>query len=200
MKKNQVIIIDLGKLEGYGLTLKECLTLIGIYSSECSSIIEVDVYDTLLSKSLITMSGITPSLTLLGTEVVKKFSTKKLNLSKKEVKPDHELFSKDFIDRYRSLFKGLKAGAMGYADGVHSKMTRFFESNPEVTEEQVLNATKAYLNSLENYNYLQQADYFIYKRDTTGSESSRLSAFLDETKGGTTSTDLRDEGWSSKIG
>ena len=97
----------------------------------------------------------------------------------------------DFIKQYRLLFKGLKLGSMGSQQGCTEKMKRWLDSNPDYTKEQVINATRNYINSLENYRFLQQADYFIYKKDPFG-ESSKLSAFIDE-------EDVPTDGWSSEL-
>ena len=43
----------------------------------------------------------------------------------------------------------------------------------------LLDSSDIYINSLNNYTYLQQADYFIYKKEGLA-EHSRLSAFIDE--------------------
>ena len=53
------------------------------------------------------------------------------------------------------------------------------KNNPDYSKEDIIKAAKIYINSLDNYTFLQQADYFIYKKDAYG-ESSRLSAFIDD--------------------
>lgn len=84
------------------------------------------------------------------------------------------------IKKYRYLFKGLKRGAMGASESCKIKLKRWFKENPEYTIEDVLKATKIYIKSLNgNYTYLQQADYFIYKK-VGKDEVSKLSAFIDE--------------------
>ena len=53
------------------------------------------------------------------------------------------------------------------------------KNNPDYSKEDIIKAAKIYINSLDNYTFLQQADYFIYKKDAYG-ESSILSAFIDD--------------------
>ena len=51
--------------------------------------------------------------------------------------------------------------------------------NPNYSKDDILKAARIYIKSLDNYQYLQQADYFIFKKDGKD-ENSRLSAFIDE--------------------
>ena len=110
---------------------------------------------------------------------IEKLSSTKNN--KQTVKSDRlinvELDS--FINDFRNKFKGLKPGSMGSEASCKMKMYRWMKENPSYTPEQILNATEIYVKSLNNYQYLQQADYFIYKKEGKD-EQSKLSAFIDE--------------------
>jgi hypothetical protein len=97
----------------------------------------------------------------------------------------------DFVSEFRQLWKGLKPGSMGSQNGCKDKLLRWMKDNPTYGKEDILRASKTYLKSLSNYTYLQNADYFIYKKDAHG-ESSRLSAFIDE-------ADLPQDEWSSNL-
>jgi len=68
---------------------------------------------------------------------------------------------------------------MGSLSTCKEKMKRWMRENPTYSPKQILNAADIYINSLNDNTYLQQADYFIYKKDGK-EESSRLSAFIDE--------------------
>ena len=85
----------------------------------------------------------------------------------------------EFIEEYRNLWKGLKVGSMGSPMACKEKMLRWMGENPNYTKEDILKAAKIYINSLNNYQYLQAAHYFIYKKDGK-EEDSRLSAFVEE--------------------
>ena len=85
----------------------------------------------------------------------------------------------EFIEEYRKLWKGLKPGSMGSENACKEKMLRWMGENPNYTKEDILKAAKIYINSLNNYQYLQAAHYFIYKKDGK-EEDSRLSAFIEE--------------------
>lgn len=86
-----------------------------------------------------------------------------------------------FVDEYRKLFRGLRAGAMGDRNGCISKFVQFKKEYPEFfNRDRILAATKLYIDSLNDYQYLQQADYFIYKQDQNKGRSSRLASFCEE--------------------
>lgn len=110
---------------------------------------------------------------------IEKLSSTKNN--KQIVKSDRlinvELDS--FIDDFRNKFKGLKPGSMGSEASCKMKMYRWMKENPSYTPEQILKAADIYIKSLNNYQYLQRADYFIYKKDGK-EESSGLAAYIDE--------------------
>ena len=110
---------------------------------------------------------------------IEKLSSTKNN--KQTVKSDRlinvELDS--FINDFRNKFKGLKPGSMGSEASCKMKMYRWMKENPSYTPEQILKAADIYIKSLNNYQYLQAAHYFIYKKDGK-EEDSRLSAFIEE--------------------
>lgn len=97
----------------------------------------------------------------------------------------------EFVDEYRLLWKGLKSGSMGSPNTCKDKLIRWMKENPNYSKEDILKAAKIYINSLDNYQYLQQADYFIYKKDGK-EESSRLSAFIDE-------VEVDNTDWTTKL-
>ena len=110
---------------------------------------------------------------------IEKLSSTKNN--KQTVKSDRlinvELDS--FINDFRQKWKGLKPGSMGSEASCKMKMYRWMKENPSYTPEQILKAADIYIKSLNNYQYLQRADYFIYKKDGK-EESSGLAAYIDE--------------------
>lgn len=97
----------------------------------------------------------------------------------------------EFIEEYRSLWKGLKVGSMGSPMACKEKMLRWMGENPNYTKEDILKAAKIYINSLNNYQYLQAAHYFIYKKDGK-EEDSRLSAFIEE-------KEVDNTDWTSRL-
>lgn len=97
----------------------------------------------------------------------------------------------EFVKEYRNLWKGLKVGSQGSLKSVNDKLQRWMKENPDYSQEDILRAARTYINSLDDFKYLQQADYFIYKKDKYG-EQSRLSTFIDE-------DEIIEEGWGSQL-
>ena len=110
---------------------------------------------------------------------IEKLSSTKNN--KQTVKSDRLINVEldNFINDFRNKFKGLKPGSMGSEASCKMKMYRWMKENPSYTPEQILKAADIYIKSLNNYQYLQRADYFIYKKDGK-EESSGLAAYIDE--------------------
>lgn len=101
---------------------------------------------------------------------------------------------RDNIHLFRSIWKGLKPGAMGSSKSCEVKLIRWMKENPDNTFDEVLKAAQIYIDSLRgDYRFLQKADYFIFKQENNREESSRLSAFIDEID-----TDMNVE-WTSNL-
>lgn len=91
----------------------------------------------------------------------------------------------DFVKKFRELFPiGTKEGHPFRGDkiGCIRKMERFMKNYPEVTQDEILDATKAYIDSFKKqpsgYTYMKQAHYFIEKNG-----SSELAAQIEFLKG-----------------
>ena len=97
----------------------------------------------------------------------------------------------NFIEEFRSKWKGLKPGAMGGFESCKEKLIRWMQNNPRYDFQQILKAADIYINSVNNMQYLQQADFFVYKKEGKD-EHSRLSAFIDE-------IETKSEGWTSTL-
>lgn len=182
--KNKAFILDFNLLEEYNISAEEFLLLIQINNNCLNDNIQMsDIYplgdkgfvkhsegQIILrekSKLLLELCEI-DSINLLKDKSKIKKSSRAINL---------EL--DDFIKEFRMLWKGLKPGSMGSEKACRDKMYKWMQDNPSYKKEDILKSAKLYIKSLDNLNYLQQADYFIYKKDIHG-ESSRLSAFIDE--------------------
>ena len=90
----------------------------------------------------------------------------------------------DWIEEYRELFKNTRPGAMGDKNVCVGNMVRFLTAYPQYTKEDILKATKYYVDTMRgNYKYLTQADYFISKKDIkTGEVTCKLLPFVEEVK------------------
>lgn len=116
--------------------------------------------------------------------------------NKKTIKKSNRALTEgmiEFVKEYRALWKGLKPGSMGSENTCKDKLIKWMSLNPSYSKDDILKAAKIYLKSVDNYQYLQQADYFIFKKDAHG-ESSRLSSFIDEID-----IKLVDENWTTKL-
>jgi hypothetical protein len=198
--KNNAYILNIDLLNEQNLSIEEFLTLLSLKNK-----IDYDVKDetieTLQEKlylKLIKNENIVEEIIfrekgniiieLTTIEGIRSIKEKKI-IKRSDRAINQEL--EDFVEEYRNLWKGLKPGSMGSLNGCKEKLIRWMKENPNYSKENILNAAKIYLNTLENYKFLQQADYFIYKKDVYG-ESSRLSAFIDEDQ-------TIEEGWSSNL-
>lgn len=86
-----------------------------------------------------------------------------------------------YVDDYRKLFKGLKPGSMGDKKGCTDKLVEFYKQYPDfANKDLILKATKGYINSMNDYRFLTQADYFIYKYDVNKNRISKLASFCEE--------------------
>lgn len=117
--------------------------------------------------------------------------TKVRNVSDKHI----ERLVSDRVMEYRLLFKPLKRGAMGSPEGCKAKLKRWLKNNPNYNFDDIIKAAKLYIQELNgDYRYLQQADYFIYKK-VGRDEVSRLSTFVEELDNAL----IVDAGWTSQI-
>lgn len=82
----------------------------------------------------------------------------------------------EWIDEYRKLFKNASnfPGIMGDRSSCVKKMESFMKKY-DYTKDQIINATKYYIDSVDNLKFLIHADYFIYKN-----RQSRLATFCEE--------------------
>ena len=81
------------------------------------------------------------------------------------------------IEEYRSLFEGLRVGAMGNKQLCIEHLSRFIVLNNKTFDE-ILEVTKWYL---ERTQYPKNADNFIYSIDiNTGKEKSMLETIFEE--------------------
>lgn len=175
-------------LKENSLSVSELFTLAGLYNVKFEEYVDQGTFENLESKGFLDIKRFQTKLSNQGLELIRRlttlngrFNTKRTNLVHMMEAPKESNVSDDFVRKYRSLFKGTKVGAMGGEKGVKHKLERFMEEYPKATEEIILEATRRYINNLNDYRYIQQADYFIYKRNNiTHDETSNLSAYVDE--------------------
>lgn len=110
---------------------------------------------------------------ILRIKAIKLFKTDKIPLKKEDFDA--------FVEKYRNIFpEGVKSGARPLrSDRVSckKKLLKFQEMYPDYTQEEILDATKAYidLKRKEAYKFTTCADYFIIKEG-----SSILASYVED--------------------
>lgn len=88
------------------------------------------------------------------------------------------------LHEYRNKWKGLFVGSMGTSTAVRDKIIRWLKENKDYTFDDILKATDYWIHykgkEVDDPAFLGQADYFIYKQQKDGTETSRLSSVIDE--------------------
>lgn len=83
---------------------------------------------------------------------------------------------------------------MGNAKAVKKKLQRFIDTNTDVTFDDIINASKLYIDSFNgNFKYIKRADYFIYKQNYKGEETSELEIWIEQVKKEPENSDWRTE-------
>jgi hypothetical protein len=180
--KDKAFILDFNLLAEHNLSINEFLVLIHheekLYNNSMNVLkpLEEKQFIKIISNEEIVLRE--KGKLLLELISIEKISS---NNKRKIVKSDRLINSElnGFINDFRNKFKGLKPGSMGSEAACKLKMYRWMKENPQYTPAQILKAAEIYIKSLNNYQYLQQADYFIYKKEGKD-EQSKLSAFIDE--------------------
>lgn len=181
----EAFILDLNFLKEQNLSVIEFVVLLQLNGIETNITFDDIVLNELQDKQFIK---------LIDKEVIVREKSKLLldflsiessysnYKEKKIIKKSNRVINEgfdEFIEEYRNLWKGLKVGSMGSPGACKEKMLRWMGENPNYSKEDILKAARIYINSLNNYQYLQAAHYFIYKKDGK-EEDSRLSAFIEE--------------------
>lgn len=193
----EAFILDLNFLKEQNITPEEFILLIHLKNDNISSLFE-DQFHGLEEKQFVK---------IIDNEIILREKSKLLlnflsiesNYSnykdKKIIKKSNRVINEgfdEFIEEYRNLWKGLKVGSMGSPTACKEKMERWMKENPDYSKEDILKAARIYINSVDNYQYLQAAHYFIYKKDNGKEEDSRLSAFIEE-------KEIDNTDWTTKL-
>lgn len=183
----EAFILDLNFLKEQDISLEEFVLLIQISNNlEFNNSIGNPILNSLSNNLLIKKENNNVILREKGKLLLDFLSIesnysnyKDKKITKKSNRVINEGFD-EFIEEYRNLWKGLKVGSMGSPTACREKMERWMKENPDYSKEDILKAARIYINSVDNYQYLQAAHYFIYKKDNGKEEDSRLSAFIEE--------------------
>ena len=180
----EAFILDLNFLKEQNISPEEFLVLIGLNNN--LNIEHSKSWFTSLEQKGFIKKNLSEVILREKSKLLLDFLSIESNYSnykeKKIIKKSNRVINEgfdEFIEEYRKLWKGLKPGSMGSENACKEKMERWMKENPNYSKEDILKAAKIYINSLNNYQYLQAAHYFIYKKDGK-EEDSRLSAFIEE--------------------
>ena len=197
----EAFILDLNFLKEQNLSVIEFITLLQLNEIDTGLQLDLDILHNLQEKQFVKLI-----IDKFGTNTIIREKSKLLldflsiessysnYKEKKIIKKSNRVINEgfdEFIEEYRNLWKGLKVGSMGSPMACKEKMLRWMGENPNYSKEDILKAAKIYINSLNNYQYLQAAHYFIYKKDGK-EEDSRLSAFVEE-------KEVDNTDWTTKL-
>lgn len=193
----EAFILDLNFLKEQNLSVIEFVVLLQLNGIETNITFDDSVLNELQDKQfikLIDKEVIVREKSKLLLDFLSIESSHSNYKEKKIIKKSNRVINEgfdEFIEEYRKLWKGLKPGSMGSENACKEKMLRWMGENPNYSKEDILKAAKIYINSLNNYQYLQAAHYFIYKKDGK-EEDSRLSAFIEE-------KEVDNTDWTTKL-
>ncbi len=193
---NKSFILDYDLIQEQNLSIDEFMFLLNFYITEEYNV-NINMLNNLQEKQFIKKGQDEKIILREKAKLLIDFiSIDKISSinNKKQFKRSPRALNEDidkFVNDFRQKWKGLKPGSMGSEQACKDKLIRWMELNPKYSKEQILNAVDIYLKSLNNYTYLQQADYFIYKKEGRD-EHSRLSAFIDEEL-------VNNDDWTSQI-
>jgi len=197
----EAFILDLNFLKEQDITPEEFVTLIYLNQDLINKTLSVNI-NNLQEKQFVKMIKNDDDDTIIILREKSKLLLDFLSIEsshsnykeKKIIKKSNRVINEgfdEFIEEYRNLWKGLKPGSMGSPLACKEKMLRWRQENPNYSKADILKAARIYINSLNNYQYLQAAHYFIYKKDGK-EEDSRLSAFIEE-------KEVDNTDWTTKL-
>ena len=197
----EAFILDLNFLKEQNLSVIEFITLLQLNEIDTGLQLDLDILHNLQEKQFVKLI-----IDKFGTNTIIREKSKLLldflsiessysnYKEKKIIKKSNRVINEgfdEFIEEYRNLWKGLKVGSLGSYKTCYDKMKRWMSENPNYSKDDILKAARIYIKSLDNYQYLQQADYFIFKKDGKD-ENSRLSAFIEE-------KEVDNTDWTTKL-
>ena len=200
------IVLDTEVCKKEGKDVDVALYLISLL---CESKITVDTFEKARQQRLLMFEQMYDvrypfpeyvSINVTGEHIVESLMASSVNVASEER-------CTQLAEKLREIFPaGKKPGyAYTWRDSVSciaDRLKKFFMKYGEYTDEQVIEATKAYVASFNgNYTYMQLLKYFIWKNKVTGEEvvrgrivgeverQSQLAAWIEDTPEKSTSAD-----------
>lgn len=174
------------KIKRYGITPNQCMILFafdeGVTPSNCEAVDLLALFEEgyINKDKSITAEGKKVIVTLNNYFTVNKKKTNKQLLGKS---------GSLNIDQYRAIFpKGkLPSGVPGRNNvKILTENFRWFFAEYDYTWEEIMKATKMYVNEFQknNYMYMQNSQYFISKQDKHKVKTSKLADYCDMIRDG----------------
>tara|TARA_R110001599_G_scaffold140731_3_gene320954 strand:- start:2528 stop:3109 length:582 start_codon:yes stop_codon:yes gene_type:complete len=174
------------KIKRYGITPNQCMILFafdeGVTPSNCEAVDLLALFEEgyMNKDKSITAEGKKVIVTLNNYFTVNKKKTNKQLLGKS---------GSLNIDQYRAIFpKGkLPSGVPGRNNvKILTENFRWFFAEYDYTWEEIMKATKMYVNEFQknNYMYMQNSQYFISKQDKHKVKTSKLADYCDMIRDG----------------
>ena len=174
------------KIQKYGITPNQCMILFafdeGVTPSNCEATDLLALFEEgyITNEKAITAEGKKVIITLNNYFTVNKKKTNRQLLGKSGALN---------IDQYRNIFpKGkLPSGVPGRNNiKILTENFRWFFAEYNYSWEEVMKATKMYVNEYQknNYMYMQNSQYFISKQDKHKVKTSKLADYCDMIRDG----------------
>lgn len=190
------ILINPGQLSKIEMNVSEFMVLVSLYyKSNFIDYVPKSILENLEKEKYIKILKTTCVLRQKSLKLIEQFKMESDVSLEKTTNVVTEAEIKERVQEYRILFKGIKPGSMGSKRGCIDNLIKWFKENPEYSFEDVLKATKLYINTQNDIRYIQKANYFIYKQDGNKVTHSNLSSFIDEIE---ENVDHNDE-WTSDL-
>lgn len=88
----------------------------------------------------------------------------------------------EWISEWMDLFKQVNPNRRGTKGDVLKRMKKFFVNNPSIRKDQVFDATKTYLKTVDNATYCKTSHKFIYEMDGSSMLLSYVESIPDVQK------------------
>ena len=175
---SKILKIDLEQLPS-DLSLIELMLL---YDHKNSDLIDTtQLFNELENKKYVKWTDEGVVLREKGLKVLSLIEMEKNNPVKELIESKDDI--EDWIEEYRALFKSTGPGKTADVKTLVKKMRWFYKEYPELADKDlIMEATERYISteSLSSYRYLQRADYFISKEDSSKIKISRLASYCQD--------------------
>jgi len=174
------------KIQKYSITPNQCMLLFAYNEGVTPSTYNTEDHDALVKEGYLDLNS---DITTEGDKVI-AYLNNYFTVNKK--KTDKQLLGQSGklnIDQYRDIFpKGKLPSGVPARNNVKilTENFRWFFSEYDYSWEEIIKATKMYVNEYQrnNYVYMQNSQYFISKQDKHKVKTSKLADYCDMLRDG----------------